>query len=98
MKINDKDVKEMFENAYEKVKDYFKKSDLQRKLEKEERKIQTSIMLKEGLIEHWKQQIGYYRRSILLNESLIVESEKEIKKLEANAKKVIKVINLFVID
>ena len=96
MKINDKDVKEMFENAYEKVKDYFKKSDLQRKLEKEERKMQTSIMLKEGLIEHWKQQITDYQSGVFVNHSLITQTEKEIKELEKDIKKLIKVINLYI--
>jgi len=91
-------VKEAFEEFSIKVRDYFKRSDLQRKLDKEERKLQTKIMLKEGLIEHWNQQIGYYESSIVDNRSLITRAEKEIKGLESDIRKVIKVINLFIID
>ena len=96
MKINSKELNDILKSAFGKVKDYFKRSDLQRKLDKEERKFQTSIKLKEGLIEHWKQLIMYYENSIVVNNSFILQTEKEIKELEKDVKKVVKVINLYI--
>ena len=93
MKINDKDVKEMFGEFFLKAKEFKFTKYL---LNKKERKLQTSIELKEGLIEHWRQQIGHYQNSIVVNTNLIIQAEREIKELEENVKKVVKVINLYI--
>ena len=86
-------IKELYWTIYRSVK-YFNFTKYL--LNKKERKLQTSIMLKEGLIEHWKQDILFYENSVLVNNSLILQTEKEIKELEKDVKKVVKVINLYI--
>jgi len=93
MKINGKDVKEMFGEFFLKV---WRFSLAKYLLEKRERNLQTSIKLKKGLIEHWRQQIIIDTAHIGLAESEIERLNEEIKELEDNAKKVVKVINLYI--
>jgi len=93
MKINGKDVKEMFGEFFVKVKEFKFTKYL---LNKKERKLQTSIMLKDGLIKHWTEQIVVYENNILVNRNLILQAAKEIEELEKDVKKVVKVINLYI--
>ena len=93
MKINSKNVKEMFKEFFLKAKDF---SFAKYLLNKKERNLQTSIKLTEGLIEHWRQQILFYENSTLVNKSLILKAEKDIIELEKDVKKVVKVINLYI--
>ena len=79
------------------IKTYFKTSDLKRKLDKEERKLQTQIKEKEDLVEFHVEQILIDEAHITSTESEIVILKKEIKQLETDVKKVVKVINLYIV-
>ena len=82
---------EMF---FERVKDFNFTKYL---LDKKEGRIRKEIENKGNLIEHHTNQIELYRALIETAESEIVGLHKEIETLQKDAKKVIKVINMYIV-
>lgn len=67
-------------------------------LEKEEKSLRDSVEMKEGLIEFYQNQIEAMKKVIEDYGNAIIEEQKAIKGLNADIKKVVKVINLYIKD
>jgi len=94
MKINNKELKDILVEFFGKVKDFkFTKYLLARK----EKDILSQIEKNKGLIEFHKEQMIIDEAHITATECEIAILNKDIKRLEDDVKKIVKVINLYIV-